>query len=465
MQLKDYIQKASFDPEIDDNYFARSQENNYDTNDYILSTKKAQYIAAVYIAGTGLTALISVILLFIYYNTKRWDERLKKLSTINKANKYTQSKICSISIVLSLINMYIVVLDGLAVGEVKKKDSEPDGVVKNRPEILSALTYCMFGINLLTFLSWIAFCVIGICCCKTKLHLYLSLSTLGPILSLVTHLPYILIAYLNDATYATSIFIYYTILTFTLFGALDLGFGTCIGAIIVARNRRNEAGNNEQPPNNFRHRVYPCFYRCSDKKIIICFAFIIIIFATFILVLLGMLAAAIVVIPISSSVSDAPNRLLGFYQTIFILGGVYLVYRNFFKKKPTLESVVKEKEESIFNNNNHQQNVRWEGLSNDEKVAEFYSHIIYLMANLNPDNVRLIPGQPLENPTPAQPTAQGDERGRSQPRPISTTTHGLRQRSGARGYGSLSDLGRHGTGQSAMVDGNESAPLTQLRSV
>ncbi len=440
MQLKDYIQKASFDPEIDDNYFARSQENNYDTNDNILSTKKAQYIAAVYIAGTGLTALISVILLFIYYNTKRWDERLKKLSTINKANKYTQSKICSISIVLSLINIYIVVLDGLAVSEVKKKDSEPDDI-KNRPEILSFLTYYMFGINLLTFLSWIAFCVIGICCCKTKVYLCLSLSTLGPILSLVTHLPYILIAYLNDATYATSIFIYYTILTFTLFGALDLSFGTCIGAIIVARNQRNEAGNNEQPPNNFRHRVYPCFYRCSDTLIIICFAFIIIIFAAFILVLLGMLAAAIVVIPISSSVSDAPNRLLGFYQTIFILGGVYLVYRNFFKKKPTLESVVKEKEESIFNNNNHQQNVRWEGLSNDEKVAEFYSHIIYLMANLNPDNIRL---------TPAQPTAQGDERGRSQLRPIPTTTHRLRQRSGARGYGSLSDLGRHGTGQSAM---------------
>ena len=395
------------------------------------------------------------ILLFIYYNTKRWDVRLNKLYAIKKANTYTQSKICSISILLSLINIYIVVLDGLALNEEKGKDSKLDvDVVKDRPKILFSLTCYMFAVNLFTFLTWIAFCVIGVCCCKTKLYLCLSLSTVGPILSLMIHLPYILIAYLNDATYATSIFIYYTILVFTLFGALDLSFGTCIGAIIEARNRRNE---NEQPLNNFRHRAYPSFYKCSDTQIIICFVFIIIIFATLIIVLLGMLAAALVVIPISSSVSDTPNRLLGFYQTIFVLGGAYLVYRNFFKKKTTLESVVKEKEDSIFINNN--QNVRWEGLSNNEKVAEFYSHIVYLVANLNPNNIRLIPVPEQQNLT--QDANVQDERSRSQPSPVPTTTQGLRQRSGARGYGSLRDLGRHGAGQSAttVTDDDESTPL------
>ena len=456
MQLKDHIQKASVNPEIDNNYFARSQENN-DPNDYILSTNKAKYITAVYIAGIGLTALISIILLFIYYNTKRWDERLYKLSTIKKANKYIQSKICSISIVLSLINIYIVVMDGLALWEMYMLEKDSDDIVNDRPNILSSLTFIMLGVNLFTFLIWIAFCVIGICCFKTKLYLYLSLSTVGPILSLVTHLPYILIAYLNDANYATSIFIYYTILAFTLFGALDLSFGTCIGAIIEARSRRNELGN-DVDNNNVQHRAYPCFHKCSDIQIIVCFAFIIIIFATLIIVLLGMLAAALVVIPISSSVSDVPNRLLGFYQTVFILGGVYLVYRNFFKKKPTLESIIKEKEENIFNNIN--QNVRWDRLSNDEKVAEFYSHIVYLVANLNPDNIRLLPEQ--QGPIPD--AAVQEVRERSQPRPI-PTTQGLRLRSGARGYGSVRDLGKRGAGLTASADGDESAPLTQVHSV
>ena len=95
-----------------------------------------------------------------------------------------------------------------------------------------------------------------------------------------------------------------------------------------------------------------------------------------------MIAAAIIVIPISGSISDAPNRLLGFYQTVFILGGAYLVYRSFFKKTPTLESVVKEQEEGIFGINDDR-NARWGGLSNDEKVAEFYAHIMKIVGSMD----------------------------------------------------------------------------------
>ena len=387
IQLKNFIQRASFDPTIDDNYFARSQENN-NTDDDIISNKTAKYLVAFYIAGTILVAFITVMLLFIYYNTKRWDERLTRLSTLSKPNKYIQSKIFSIAMTTIVINVYTVCLDGLAVRAVIKKKSDVD-----RPDILSDLAYIMLATNLFTIVFWTVSCLVGICC-RAKLFLCLALSTLGPTISLVIHLPYVFIAYLNDASYATSIFIYYTIIVFVLFGALDLCCGTCIGAIIKREN--NERGSN----------MYPCFKECNVTGIIT-FAIIIPIFTFLIVVLVGMVTAALVVIPISSSIRDAPNRLLGFYQTVFILGGAYLVYRNFFKKTPTLESVVKDKETSIFQIGNTNQNVRWEGLSNDEKVAAFYSHLVTIVANINPSDPRIIPR--LLNEQRRESQGEGDE--------------------------------------------------------
>ncbi len=321
-------------------------------------------------------SIITAVLLLIYFNTKRWDERLTNLYTINKPNKYIQSKIFSIAIVTVIINVYTLCLDCLAFREVKMRKSDVD-----RPEILSDLTYIMFGINLLTIPWWMTFCL-TIICCNTKLYLLLALSTVGPTIGLVIHLPYILIAYLNDASYATSIFIYYTIIVFVLFGALDLSFGTCIGALIRVTNGQNNEENNR----------FPFCRTCNRTGIIVAFAIVTPIFTILIILLVGMIATAIVVIPISGSISDAPNRLLGFYQTVFILGGAYLVYRSFFKKTPTLESVVKDQEEGMFGNTD--QRNRWKGLSNDEKVAEFYSLIVKIAANMDP-NKNQAPGTGL----------------------------------------------------------------------
>ena len=50
-QLKNFIQKAKFDPSIDDHYFAKSQENTKDHSDDILSKRIAIYIFTFYIVG------------------------------------------------------------------------------------------------------------------------------------------------------------------------------------------------------------------------------------------------------------------------------------------------------------------------------------------------------------------------------------------------------------------------------
>ena len=82
-------------------------------------------------------------------------------------------------------------------------------------------------------------------------------------------------------------------------------------------------------------------------------------------------AAYLVVIPINGSISDAPNRLIGVYQTIFLLLGIYIGYKTFFKRKISLQYVVENSVKSLSSDKEIDDN-RWSLMSKEEKLAEFY---------------------------------------------------------------------------------------------
>ena len=362
--------------------------------------------------GFLLSVAITAVILIIYLNTKRWDKKLKNLSTLSDANKYSQAKIFSVAITSFTISIYIVILDGFALYTWYNKEIDNQETNIQEPKVLHSLPVIVAFIDVLAITVWITFCTLGLCsqlkvCCKERLYTFLATSTLGPTLSLVIHLPYILIAYLNDATYASSIFIYYTIIVFILFGALDLSYGTCMGALIYRRDnpiqgqaRENQPllqdGNTDadvEQPNRQENRNQPLqedenttgcnpypMFPCEENGIIITFAIATPVFILLIVVLMGMITATLVVIPISKALNDAPNRLLGFYQVVIVLVGAYFAYRKFFHKKPSLESVVEEAEKNIFNENGQS----WEGLSNDQKLINFYTHIMTIVAKSDP---------------------------------------------------------------------------------
>ena len=375
MQLKNFIQRASIDPVIDENYFARAEEN--DQND--LSTPRARYILSFYIVGLLFTVIIIIVLLLIYLNTKRWDTILHNKVETRKANKYTQSKIFSIAATSFFVNVYALILDSVGLYTIVDEH-----MIINE-HYLHALPYYVTAIDIVGVLFWMGCWIASLCsycledfeneeylcsCCCKKRQEYkcLALSTLGPVLSLVVHLPYIAIAYLNDASYATSIFIYYTVTVFVIFGTLDLTYGTCQGSIINAKFGGREGRD--------------CYHCCpkSEAKRRRIFIVIIPLFTLLILVFAGMIIAALVIIPISKAFSDVPNRLLGFYQTAIILVGAYLVYRNFFKKKPTLDLVVKERKQLIPTDTVDSPD-KWDQLSKDEKVEQFYTRFVDIIAN------------------------------------------------------------------------------------
>lgn len=164
---------------------------------------------------------------------------------------------------------------------------------------------------------------------------------------------------------------YYTITVFVVFGTLDLTYGTCQGALIKA-----EFGHY---PGRGCYRN--CTYSGDKRKIRCCFIVIIPLFTLLILVFAGMITAALVIIPISKAFSDVPNRLLGFYQSVIVLVGAYLVYRNFFKKKPTLNSVIKERKEPIIRTDTDGTLNEWDQLSKDEKVEQFYARFVDIITN------------------------------------------------------------------------------------
>ena len=309
--------------------------------------------------------IIIIALLLIYLNTKRWDTILESKVETGKINKYTQSKIFSIAATSFFVNVYAVILDSIALYTIIDEH-----VIINE-HYVNALPYYVTAIDSVGALFWMC-CWVGslcsYCCEKGQEYKCLALSTLGPVLSLAVHLPYIAIAYLNDASYATSIFIYYTITVFVIFGILDLTYGTCQGAIIDAKFQDQQKKG--------------CYHCCPKKEKNRRRTFIIIIplFTLVLLIFAGMITAALVIIPISKAFSDVPNRLLGFYQTAIILIGAYLVYRNFFKKKPTLDLVVKERKEMIPTDT-VDSSEKWDQLSKDEKVEQFYTRFVDIIAN------------------------------------------------------------------------------------
>ena len=112
-----------------------------------------------------------------------------------------------------------------------------------------------------------------------------------------------------------------------------------------------------------------------------------------VLLLIGMTTAALVVIPISRAFSDAPNRLLGFYETVVVVVGAYLAYKGIFDRKPTLENAIKKRKRqnpsqrnvNSDTNSNNQQNV---SDSEDKRLAAFYDHVVNIVLNYKADSTK-----------------------------------------------------------------------------
>ena len=103
IQLKNFIQGASIDPRINDNYFVRAEEENQ----HFLDTLTARYILSFYIVGPVSAIIITAIVLVTHFYTQQWETNLKEVAAATtNVNKYTHSKIFSFALTTLFVNMH-----------------------------------------------------------------------------------------------------------------------------------------------------------------------------------------------------------------------------------------------------------------------------------------------------------------------------------------------------------------------
>jgi amino acid permease len=187
---------------------------------------------------------------------------------------------------------------------------------------------------------------------RENTFIILSATVLCPIFCIIAHSPYIAIAYLNDGDHASSIFIYYMVLCYLLFGVIWLFFHWCQHFIDKDKKDKedemmtqdtNENENDNQGNNNKEIcRILGCCTigeiergsgipnEATPKEQRRCFitAVIILVFVAllFLLGLIVVISCYFVLIPINKSISNAPNRLLSIYQSAGFLIGSFIVF-------------------------------------------------------------------------------------------------------------------------------------------
>ena len=202
----------------------------------------------------------------------------------------------------------------------------------------------------------------------------LTSSFLGPLIALITHSPFMAIAYINDAYYAGSIFVYYIVVFFVCFSAIHVTMYACLGALLVQR----------------KHSIWSCLFRSENDLNansrtasckLLCPVVVIFLMIILLLFTVAVVICYFVIIPLNGSVSDAPHQLIGFYQSIIIFLGVFITYKTILHKKyDGLKGAIKNLDTSPVKNVD---NSEWKDLPNEEKSMKFYEMIIDLVKYYN----------------------------------------------------------------------------------
>ena len=269
------------------------------------------------------------------------------------------------SVVLStFINSYLLALDSVAVHDRNSTDTDLSTLYNS-----SILTWLPVIVLVLDLSSCIIFaslitCVlcVNVCCptCKEKKtalsYCCLSASLVCTIFSILMHFPYISIAFLNDAYHAGSIFIYYSIVIFVSFVIIEIVYKSVVTKCDLTCGSVSH-------------------WECPTKYGI--FLLVSFILLEIFLGLIVTVTCYFVIIPINKSISDAPNRLVGIYQSAVVVLAAVVFYRAFLRKKrKPIEKAIKKCDDFPVIKKEE-----WKKLSEEEKQDYFYGQVVAIVGN------------------------------------------------------------------------------------
>ena len=257
--MKTFVKEQDANANIDDSYNAMvadrdevsriiREENNRLTNVVIV----LQVTFVVFVVT--LTVVILLLRRYTNFTGKRCNRKKHNSSkTIQQ-----QSMVISISIITFHLLIYILVLDGVALYNRQNPPHPEISAIYRNEEPGDPFSF-FYNLPLLiitfdaivTIVSFIMLFIALLCCSfryfkpemdfSKKWVLLLQLSTVGLILILLMHAPFISNAYLNDAFHASSVFIYYS-------AAIMIGFlllkkvvvHTCLSSVWQAKHAKWE---------------------------------------------------------------------------------------------------------------------------------------------------------------------------------------------------------------------------------
>ena len=213
------------------------------------------------------------------------------------------------------------------------------------------------------------------CCVNTKSiqdikYYFLSFTALCFIFNCLMHTPYITMAYLSDAHYATSILVYYMTILFIEFGMVQY---------VLRHYYDLQSGNHTQN-------------KGKTRSAIITIAVLI----SLLILLYGVVISAsffYYYLPLINVVTDLPNEGVIVYQTALILVGAYITYKTLFrvqKKKKDVHTVSRQvKENEISRLCTEIKCLKLEGSEGHEtEIAKLRKEIILLQKEIQLDNIQ-----------------------------------------------------------------------------
>ena len=355
LQLKLHIQQQTINPKIPDTYMPTAVNNetfesmiNNVTNRPIsnlqLSARKLLHDCPIVI--TIFTILLVIIVLIMYI----CSGSLKKRGEL-PLNNQTKATIVSIAFV-SFVR--IVIFLGLDTEAIKyRHDHQGSKVIAiynnvtmkdiySTPWILLAFDTIALGFHIvITFIAFLhiyLFSTDKTTRCYTTMrkmfwylqntcHIWndfnyycLSLTVVPMIISGLNHAPYIIMAYVSDGAFASSIFLYYMIALFVEFGLIQFTLKTYFDS--PASNR------------NYRRYVSSCLMIVQAPVIS--------------LLINGLMATTFLYLffmPIKYVLRNAPSQVVVVYQSAALFVGAYITYKAVFKAEKNETKITKESKE------------------------------------------------------------------------------------------------------------------------
>jgi hypothetical protein len=191
-----------------------------------------------------------------------------------------------------------------------------------------------------------------------RIFYILALTVICPILGLLTHLPFIAIAYLNDANHAGSIFIFFTVVTIVEFLILELSFVSYFKLLEKTSQGTKTASN----------------LSCNQSIKSFLVVLVVVICLLFFYFLLTISGCYFYYLPIVQSISRSSNQVIAVYQTILIFIGAFILYKMVFKRSDPLVKALNQ--ENVGNVISKSAMEEWEASNDREKLASFYSFVI-----------------------------------------------------------------------------------------